>query len=66
MSVNLFLKHYLLDYYLNIIMDFFSQEVEENNIRTSYLSVTYGIGFFAVHIYLSTPFEILVLNINRK
>lgn len=47
-------------------MDFFSQEVEENNIRTSYLSVTYGIGFFAVHICLSNFFEILVLNINRK
>lgn len=47
-------------------MDFFSQEVEENNIRTSYLSVTYGIGFFTVHICLSTSFEILVLNINRK
>lgn len=47
-------------------MDFFSQEVEENNIRTLYLSVTYGIGFFAVHICLSNSFEILVLNINRK
>lgn len=39
---------------------------QDNIIRTAYLSVTEGVGFFATPIRLCTHSEIVVLNVNRK
>lgn len=39
---------------------------EDNTVRTAYLSVTEGVGFFAAPIRLGTHSEIVVLNVKRK